>query len=188
MVTLIVSRSSAHYLDFPIYNDYPLRTQDFNDLTSTGFENVIYDSETGHYSIPLPDGFEPTGSFWGSFWNDSDAKRFPESGFVLYDDSGQYVTVYQTGPISSSKPFTEPWVCSAEKSGLFPSGLNLPDDEELIFVSRLNMSSNGGPFEPFVAGRDFLCAVTNSGYNKTLHWLGGCPRMQHRHKEPHIWL
>ncbi|MFO8183624.1 MAG: hypothetical protein R6U39_05565 [Candidatus Aegiribacteria sp.] len=53
--------------------------------TGTGLEELaemVYGGE-----------FSPSGAVWGCFWNSGGGSRIHESGFVLYDDSGDYITV-----------------------------------------------------------------------------------------------
>lgn len=39
--------------------------------------------------------FSPAGAVWGCFWNSGGGRPIHESGFVLYDDSGDYITVFR---------------------------------------------------------------------------------------------
>lgn len=39
--------------------------------------------------------FSAAGGVWGCFWNSGGGSRIHESGFVLYDDSGNYITVHR---------------------------------------------------------------------------------------------
>ena len=53
--------------------------------TGTGLEELA--------AMEYGGDFAPAGAVWGCFWNAEGGSRIHESGFLLYDDSGNYITV-----------------------------------------------------------------------------------------------
>ena len=119
----------------------------------TGLTNVISSP------LILPGNFMPTGAIWGYFWSDTFPYR--QSGFILYNDLGNYVVVY-------TKDHDNWEVSSSIESGLFGNGVN---PGAVIAYRRADW-----PVTSYSTAGDFLCAIASNPYPYTgmvLHWCTG---------------
>ncbi len=100
------------------------------------------------FTQPLSLNFSPVDGVWGSFWGTwyemSSSARPARSGFVIFDENGDYLTINQTDRYVWS---VHPYGGSTTYSNLFETG-DLP---EYIRVSRADSNS-----PPFFAGLDYL--------------------------------
>ena len=100
------------------------------------------------FTQPLRLNFSPVGGVWGIFWGTwyriSSSARLARSGFVLFDEKGDYLTFNQT---DRSVWSIHPYGGSTTYSNLFETG-DLP---EYIRVSRSDSNS-----PPFFTGLDYL--------------------------------
>ncbi|MCD4707261.1 MAG: hypothetical protein K8S62_05940, partial [Candidatus Sabulitectum sp.] len=108
--------------------------------------------------IVLPGSFTPTGAVWGYFWSDTFPHR--QSGFVLYNDIGNYVVVYtQDG---------DNWeVSSTVHSGLFGTGNN----PGAVIAYR----ETTWPVTSYSPAKDILCSLVNLQFTNSMfmHWSSG---------------
>jgi hypothetical protein len=93
-----------------------------------------------------PEDFTPIGAVWGYFW-DNDASPFRRSGFVLYDEDGQYVVVHQDETTGDWEADGQPY------TGLFDGMI----DPSVLFAYR----QTTWPAEHFTPARDLLLSVVS---------------------------
>ena len=109
----------------------------------SGFEDVTSGPETAGLELDIT----PAGAVWGVFWPThnywSNSGSDDHSGFIVYDDSGDYQVVYETESQGSVR-----WEVSSVHTNLFgPDGTT--------FVTR------GTEWYPhFVAGIDYICHLS----------------------------
>ena len=137
-------------------------SKDYTD--DVGFVNVTNVGGT-YDSLELPVGFEPMGIIWGAFWHriheQSDSQPIdPYSGFILYDEIGDYVVVYQIEDGDD-----EEWELSGLHHNLLPRESTI--ENERMFISRSDL----GQYQ-FAAGRDYICYLPASSYSQ-LNWTYG---------------
>ncbi len=127
-------------------------------------KNTLGNGLTNVNSTPLilPTGFSPTGAIWGYFWSDNFPDR--QSGFILYNNTGNYVVVHTE--------FQDNWeVSSTVETGLFGDGIN-PGAVTAYRETRW-------PVTAYSPAKDILCAVvsklTPPPYTTAmyLHWSSG---------------
>ncbi|MCK5786812.1 MAG: T9SS type A sorting domain-containing protein [Candidatus Sabulitectum sp.] len=108
--------------------------------------------------LTLPGSFTPTGAVWGYFWDDTFPHR--QSGFILYNDAGNYVVVYtQDG---------DNWGVSATvHSGLFGTGVN----PGAVIAYR----ETTWPVTSYSPAKDILCSLVNLEFTNSMymHWSSG---------------
>jgi len=119
----------------------------------TGLTNVISSP------LILPGNFMPSGAIWGYFWSDTFPYR--QSGFILYNDQGNYVVVY-------TKDQDDWEVSSSIESGLFGNGVN---PGAVIAYRRADW-----PVTSYSTAGDYLCALIDGNqpiFDMYLHWCSG---------------
>ena len=106
----------------------------------------------------LPNSFVPVGAVWGYFWDDDHPHR--QSGFVLYNNIGNYVSVYKEA---------DHWeVSSTVETGLFGNGTN----PGAVIAYR----ETTWPVTSFSPAKDILCAVVDKPFPSVamvMHWCRG---------------
>ncbi|MCD4847890.1 MAG: hypothetical protein K8R76_06850, partial [Candidatus Aegiribacteria sp.] len=118
-------------------------TEEFNDVTG--------DSQGLSLDI------EPVKAVWGVFWPThnrwSAYSSDDQSGFIIFDSSGNYQSIYECIPPGSIDP---EWAVSDEFTNLF-------EWDETSFIARQTKS-----FPCFTAGMDYICHLTAGVLNKAV--------------------
>lgn len=122
--------------------------------------------------IVMPSNFVIEGVTWGNFWRPTPTiglhrgwadNYYLQSGFVLYDNMGDYYVIYE-----SEQGFSEIWNLAGPFSGLFGSHSNPLQ----VFAIRRDT----GVFDGCCSGDDYFCAVFSgeSRDEMILTWVKGC--------------
>jgi len=133
--------------------------------SGTGLTNAI--------STPLilPGNFMPTGAIWGYFWSDTFPYR--QSGFILYNELGNYVVVY-------TKDHDTWKVSSSVQTDLFDGGIN----PGAVIAYR----STEWPVTSYSTACDYLCAIVNDPPpaigSMYLHWCSGSGSTMQMNQNP----
>jgi hypothetical protein len=94
--------------------------------------------------LVLPDGLFPAGAVWGYFWSGTFPHR--QSGFILYDNAGNYAVVYTKNQNN--------WKVSPLYRGLFGNGTN----PGAVIAYRETV----WPATAYSPSKDVLCALVNT--------------------------
>ncbi|OPX29886.1 MAG: hypothetical protein B1H09_05790 [Gemmatimonadaceae bacterium 4484_173] len=137
-------------------------------------KNTLGNGLTNVNSAPLilPTGFSPTGVVWGYFWSDDFPYR--QSGFILYNNIGNYVVVHTE--------FQDNWdVSSTVETGLFGNRIN----PGAVIAYR----ETTWPVTSYSPAKDILCALVDGGaviHEMYMHWCSGdgeTMQMNNEHEE-----
>jgi hypothetical protein len=101
--------------------------------------------------LVLPGGLFPKGAVWGYFWDDSFPHR--QSGFLLYDNAGNYAVVYTKDQNN--------WEVSPLYTGLFGTGTN----PGAVIAYRETV----WPVTAYSPSKDIMCALVNQSATNAMY-------------------